>query len=464
VLPAAQRALARGDVSFIRYELNELLKVFRINLDANCADYRKVALAVIKAEVRALKDIQARNNGEPIDTPKLLEPSVGLIGHGEGLDAAYDGWLKVKKRSASAEREFKHAISRFKELHGDLAVTQITRRHAREFREALQLIPKRRAGNVKDAALPELVEWASGHPDAERISEATVNKLLGGVQAVLVWARDNGMIPEEMPWADPFSNMRLEVPRSTRQSWEPSELQALFGSPVFTQGARPKAGRGEAAFWLPLLALYTGARLNELAPLTVRDVKSDEATGLHYFTVIEDLESGRSVKTEGSVRAVPIHPELIRIGILEFVAHRRAEDGDCARLFPLLTPGPNGGFGEAFSQWFGRYKRNVGITNPDSVFHSFRHGFKDALRAAGVSEDVNDALTGHSGRNAVARGYGAKEMLRRFGLPVLHAAVSKATYAGLDLSHLRWEPERHFTRAAQAAPTTAQFDHGSCPR
>jgi integrase len=44
------------------------------------------------------------------------------------------------------------------------------------------------------------------------------------------------------------------------------------------------------------------------------------------------------------------------------------------------------------------------------VFHSFRHGFKDALRAAGVSEDVNDALTGHAGGSSVARGYGAKDM------------------------------------------------------
>jgi hypothetical protein len=83
---------------------------------------------------------------------------------------------------------------------------------------------------------------------------------------------------------------------------------------------QPEAGRGEAAFWLPLLALYSGARLNELAPLTVRDVKRDEPSGLHYMTVIEDTEGGRTVKTEGSLRAVPIHPELIRIGILEFVA------------------------------------------------------------------------------------------------------------------------------------------------
>ncbi len=396
---------------------------------------------MIKAEVRALKAIDARNRGEPIDTPKLVEPSVDETANSDGLDAAYEGWLKVKKRSASAIREFKHAIARFKELHGDLAITQITRRHVREFREALQDIAKRRTGKLRDAPLPDLVEWSRKHPDAERISPASVNKLLGGVQAVLVWARDNGMIPDEMPWADPFSNMRLEEPRSNRQPWEPDELKVLFGSPVFTQGTRPVAGRGEAAYWLPLLALCTGARLNELAPLTVHDVKNDETTGLHYITVIEDLQSGRSVKTKASVRAVPIHPELIRIGILDFIAYRKAKDGDAARLFPLLTAGPNGGFGEAWSKWFGRYKRSLGITNPNSVFHSFRHGFKDALRAASVSEDVNDALTGYSsGGNVVARGYGAREMLRRFGLPALHAAVAKASYPGLDLSQLRWKP------------------------
>ena len=62
VLPAAQEALARGNVNFIRYELNELLQLFRINLDPDCADYRKVALAVIRAEVRAL-EVSSRATG-----------------------------------------------------------------------------------------------------------------------------------------------------------------------------------------------------------------------------------------------------------------------------------------------------------------------------------------------------------------------------------------------------------------
>jgi integrase len=405
VLRAAREALARGNVNFIRYELNELLQVFRINLDPKSADYRKLALAVIKAEVRALEDVRSRNRGEPIDSPKLVEPNGSAPASGCSLRSAYDGWDKMEPRKKSTRMEFSRGIDRFIELHGDLDVIQINRRHVREYRDAAQLVPKRRAGKLRDASLPALVEWTRTHPGTVCIGAATINKWLNCLGAVLNWSRKNGLIPDEVPWADPVSGMRLSEARSKRRPWEPEELTLLFGSPIYVRGERPLGGKGEAAFWLPLLALYSGARLNELAPLCANDVLVDPASGTRFLTIIEDDEAGRSVKTETSVRAVPIHPELVRIGFMRFVDHVRTNDGLSARLFPLLTPGSKGGFGEAFSKWFGRYKRSLGIDNENSVFHSFRHGFKDALRAAGVNEDVNDALTGHSGGNAVARGY-----------------------------------------------------------
>jgi integrase len=439
VLPLARKALARGKIDFIRYELNELLQLFRINLDPNCPDYRKLALAVMRAEVLALEAILARNQGEPIESPKLVEPTLNSSPpSGCSLRAAYDGWLKTQSRKRATRMEFARGIDRFIELHGDLDVVQINRRHVREFRDAAQLVPTGRSGKLLKATLPQLAEYSRAHPDAPRIKAATVNKWLNCLGAVLNWSRKNGLIPDEVPWSDPVSGMRLSEERSNRQPWEPEELSLLFRSPVYLQGERPLGGKGEAAFWLPLLAIFSGARLNELAPMTADDVKLDTASGVRFITIIENQEAGRSVKTEGSVRAVPVHPELVRIGFLEFADHVRDGGGPSARLFPKLTPGPKGGFGEAFSKWFGRYKRDLGIDNPSSVFHSFRHGFKDALRAAGVNEDVNDALTGHSGGNAVARGYGWKDMVRRFGLATLHAAVEKVRYPGLDLTMLRW--------------------------
>lgn len=236
--------------------------------------------------------------------------------------------------------------------------------------------------------------------------------------------------------ADPVSKMRLGEARPTRQPWESQELSVLFGSTIYLQGYRPVGGKGEAAYWLPLLALYSGARLNELAPMCVEDVQLDPSSGVRFMTVIEDEEAGRGVKTDTSMRA--FHPELVRIGFMEFVDQLRATSGQSVRLFPALTRGSKGGFGEAWSKWFGGHKRRLGIDN--KIFHSFRHGFKDALRAAGVNEDVNDALTGHGGGNTVARRYGWKEMVRRFGFPTLNAALAKAHYPDLDLSLLRWTP------------------------
>jgi integrase len=287
-------------------------------------------------------------------------------------------------------------------------------------------------------SLLELADWSRQHPDAVCISPATVNKWLTCLQAILNWARENGTIPDEIAWADPVSNMRLPEVKPNRQPWEPNELSLLFHSPVFTQALRPIGGKGEAAFWLPLLALYSGSRLSELAPLAVDDIKIDTALGVPFLTVIEDATVGRNVKTDTSIRAVPLHSELLRIGFMDFVEHAREKGGSSGRLFPEIERGPKGTFGEVWSKWFGRYKRSLGINNENSVFHSFRHGFKDALRAAQVSEDINDALTGHAGGNRVARGYGWKDMVRRFGFPALHAAVEKVAYPGLDLSRLKW--------------------------
>jgi integrase len=393
----------------------------------------------MKAFVRALEDVLARNRGATIESPKLIEPGTNSAPpSGCGIRAAYEGWLKTQPRKKSTRLEFARGIDRFIELHGDLDVVQINRRQVREFRDAAQLVPTGRSGKLLKATLPQLAEYSRAHPGVPRIKPATVNKWLNCLGAVLNWSRKNGLIPDEVPWYDPVSGMRLAEERSNRQPWEPEELSILFGSPIYLKGERPLGGKGEAAFWLPLLALFSGARLNELAPICADDVKIDDASGVNFITVIEDEEAGRSVKTERSVRAVPVHPELVRIGFLEFIDHVRQSGGASARLFPKLTPGPKGGFGEAFSKWFGRYKRDLGIDSPSSVFHSFRHGFKDALRAAGVNEDVNDALTGHSGGNSVARSYGWKDMVRRFGFPTLHAAVEKVRYPILDLSTVRW--------------------------
>ena len=457
MLPYARAKLAAGDFSFLEWDINELLKVFRINLDPSSPSYRELGMTVMKRFVQSMEAEERRQKGEVVETPELIAPSdAGVPASSESLLIAYEGWKKSANPSPATVREFKYAIDRFIEMHGDIPVAKITRGQVRQFREALQEMPTRRSGSLRRATLPELIEWAKNHPEARKTSNATVNKLLGGVQAVSVWARDNGLISDDLRWSDPFANMRLPEEAPGREPWSTEDLRLLFSSRVFTEGSRPTGGAGEAAFWLPLLGLFTGARLGELAPLTAADVTMDEQSQVWMITIREDAEQGRRLKTASSARVVPVHPELVRVGFLRFVDDAKPERGKDARLFPLLTPGPKGGFAEAWSKWFGRYVSTLG--NKASVFHSFRHGFKDALRAGGVGEDVNDALTGHATFGTTGRRYGAKEMIRRFGLTTLATAVAKATYPGLDLSGLVYQPPSYGTRVRRPPGQAAGQD------
>ena len=266
----AEAALARGDIQHAEYKIEYALETFQINLDKNCRDYRKLGMEILRAYVNALRAISARFKGEPIETPPLVLPGETGIGSSGSLREALVGWQKERSPTKGVLNEYDRAVRLFTELHGNLAIVQIKRTHARTFREALQDLPRHRSVELLDAPLPELAEWGRKHPEAPKVTAATTNKLLGGVQTIARWAYDKGMVPDDIIWSDPFANMRLPEDPPDRDAFTLPELNMLFASPVFATGKRPAPGRGEAAFWLPLLGLYTGARRGELATLTVR--------------------------------------------------------------------------------------------------------------------------------------------------------------------------------------------------
>jgi hypothetical protein len=133
---------------------------------------------------------------------------------------------------------------------------------------------------------------------------------------------------------------------------------------------------------------------------------------------------------------VPVHPQLIKLGFLEFVATQANTRGDKGWLFPMVAPGTKGAAG--FSKWFGRYIGAHGVTDPAKVFHSFRHAFTDALRLANVNDEIRNALLGWSGVGMAAR-YGAKDKAARLRHR-LTEAVAGVTYEGLDLSGVSRKP------------------------
>lgn len=233
-------------------------------------------------------------------------------------------------------------------------------------------------------------------------ARSTVSKKVGFISTLLQSAYDAGHLPQNV--ARGLHIPKAKVPDITRRAFTAQELKRIFTSPVYTQKKRIRACGGEAIAWVPLIALATGARLEEICQLRVADIYVDQEHG--PLLRITDEGDEQTLKTASSRRIIPIHPELVRAGLLDY--HEAISERGYDWLFPALEPdhdGRRGGtFGQGFSRWL-RGTRGCCILDRRAVFHSFRHTFKTLCREAGLSEELHDALTGHAGQT-VGRSYG----------------------------------------------------------
>lgn len=258
------------------------------------------------------------------------------------------------------------------------------------------------------------------HLLSKRLARGTVAKQIGFISTLLQVGYDTGLLKQNP--ARGLKVPRAEVPTLERRAFTTQELQRIFSSPVYADDYRPVAGCGPACVWMPMIGLVTGARLEEIAQLLTHDIIEDPEYG-PLMRITDEGESQR-LKTIGSRRIVPLHPEIVRAGFLDYVALVR-EAGQ-QWLFPELLPDHDARRGGNFGKWFQRYLRQpsgIGITDRRVVFHSFRHTFKTLCRAAGISEEVHDALTGHVS-SSVSRRYGEMpigplfQAIRAIKLPV----------------------------------------------
>lgn len=270
--------------------------------------------------------------------------------------------------------------------------------------------------------------WTFKSKLLEKVEPSNARVKLRNLNTLLRFAKTERIIRDN-PAADISVTVRTG-PEDQMLPFDLPALAAIFGSPVFADHERPNAGAGEAAYWLPLLALYTGARLNELGQLRPTDVvqetyidanKSDVDETAWVIRLVADKSEGLKLKNAGSARRIPIHPELVRLGFLDLVARTRGQ----ARIFIALRPDKYGHISANWSKWFGRYLRKVcGVANEKMVFHSFRHSFRFYALQVGIPDVDVMAIMGHTGPEVKAK-YGGPtpqlsplvEAMRRYRVP-----------------------------------------------
>src|SRR5262249_15371856 len=169
-----------------QYAQNALAS-FGIRLNQSGTAYHNLCIESAKAVLNALDDIGLRYEGVVIETPRLLDFKA-LSGRGEGgtLLDALEGWKKHRARPNGTVNETSRAVTMFIHLHGTRAVAAIKKRHALEYRTALQEVPRHRTGSLLGATLHEQAAYGREPPEVPRITAATINKQLGGVQSICV--------------------------------------------------------------------------------------------------------------------------------------------------------------------------------------------------------------------------------------------------------------------------------------
>jgi len=186
-------------------------------------------------------------------------------------------------------------------------------------------------------------------------------------------------------------------------------------------------------FWMPILALFSGGRVNELSQLYCSDVI--EKDGVACLS-INDSHEDQHLKSKASRRVIPLHPFLNKLGFPEYVRDMAAQGHQ--RVFHELPYDKNNGYGYRVSDDFGKLRNRLGISST-KTFHSFRRCFIDAMNNAEVFGSLISDYVGHSkgGKDLSAM---TAHYLSKSTTEALKAAIGKVRY-GVDMKHLlksRW--------------------------
>lgn len=298
--------------------------------------------------------------GHSILTNELTEISK-TNAHQIYLRDVYKRWKEATPRSQDSINACGRALKLYEEFTNNPPIKELTRIMGDGFRSWLQ-------------------------DPIQGTTSKTAKDRMTWVKSLLKYAHVELELIKKNPWDG------LNIHTKTtyrRRPWSAAELQIIFNQKLFTSYELPKDKKAgaDAAYWIPLLGLYTGARLGELAQLTTTDIQTE--ADIQVLSITNEGEI-QQVKTAAGIRKIPIHKELLRLGFIDYVEHIKSLQH--LSLWPHLPKRKNkpGGY---FSNWFGTWKSTLGLTTVD--FHSFRHTARSQLAYRDISEPIIDALLGH---------------------------------------------------------------------
>jgi len=392
---------------------------------------------------RAGRDVQSLIVSVPVTTTVRAGPKIVEEPGDKTIDDMFRLFLAdpAKARSRKTEMHYEALKGIVTDVWGrGRRLRSIEREACRELLEVLRWLPSNPTKRFPKLTAVQAAKMAKAKKLNSTLSPASVNGYMTKLRTLFNFAVNEG-------WLDrnPARGLRVVDPvrrRDKRLPFSNDQLRLIFDAPLYTGcaddwhgyatpgPARPRRGR----FWVPLLALFSGLRLNEACQLDVADI--EVVDGVHCISVSAGgvAADDKRLKTASSERLIPIHQTLRDIGFLAFVDARRATGGK--KLFPELQASSTGYFSDPFSKWFRRFLAKSGAARPKTCFHSFRHCYRDALREARIEHEIALALGGWASGHGKDGGETAAAYGRGYRVETLSNSIAEVSYPGLDLSHL----------------------------
>ena len=299
-------------------------------------------------------------------------------------------------------------------LGPDISVAKITRKQLVQYKDTLLKFPTNRKKDrrYKNKSVQQILKMQNVKP----MSPNTVNNYLVRAVGFFTWLRKRDEISE-----NPAEGLTIKTGKNPRDYRAPFSKDELVGmikelrlDPEFPE-----------RFWVPLLGLYTGARLNEICQLDLVDVANVES--VWCISINADGDPKKSVKNQYGRRDIPIHENLIKLGFLEYVNERKATGA--YKLWNLKFDAKEG-YKRAISRWFNVQFKPTFIkatTKGKKDFHSLRHTVINYLMTKNVEEPLVASIVGQHIDTITFGRYGK-------GYPVgtLKKAIDQLDYYGIN--------------------------------
>ena len=397
ILHDRKEEFALNDYRNVTKSSKALLKEHDIQFDEQSLEYKKFRREFLKAEISLLEQCLKGESPTQVENkntktqPKLTQ----IIPKFTGEFETSGRWTEKTKSENEA------VLNLFLEIAGDLTIDSYDHQIIRSYKETLQKLPanKNKIKKYKNKSIQEILAL----PDVKPMAVNSINKNIRRLSQLFKWAAQNGYLHRNI--VEGMSLPETKRQDQYREVFTKNDLVKIFSTPIH----QTKEYRYSYYYWLPLLGLYTGARIEEMCSLYLEDFRAEH--GIHVISINSNHD--KKLKSKAAQRLIPVHPQLEALGLLDHVSQLKEKKE--SRLFPELSKNRDG-YSQVASRWFGKFKRQVGIASPTKVFHSFRHTVSNTLKQSGVPKDKAAEVLGHDrGKDVTYGRYGKPtEATRQF--------------------------------------------------